>query len=789
MSASTSCLPSELLSHIFLVLTRSWLYSRSVGDESDGQITYPIILSSVCVRWRQVAISTPSLWSHIYFNPALHTPNGLSLAKLYLERSANLPLSVCIGRYGDGPSLYTENQELASLIHLFATRLESLSMIQDYSTFFNDMFMILLEGSAGQIRKFALDDGYLVADSLLPQEAICQLLEPLNTLYLDEFDLEWSTIPCRNLVELQLISPHPDMSPTGTQLAQFLNANPAIRRLKLAKFQLVSYENDIPPIVLPEVRTVALEASPQFMSWLLALLVPGSHELDLQFQILSVSSTRQTQATEACRRFFQRARVISFHSMGNSGISFSSIATDLLHLETLQISDLHSSGHHDFSEIHAQTRLPPKLHTIEFTRAALGNFVCTVLLAYDATLSEDSRRETRPFNEGAMFLMVECAYTQLQVSGAFAQSKTLIRPPSLALKVSKLRVEIHQMPKETIKRDYVPTTTAHPDTKVSSTETNRVRALWMVLKICAGESLAKTISDSLQSATPENLRAVRETSGPLFAEASRPLNCHKHPDGICFKILHIRDPKEVEDRNGDKEDKRVGFRLSGTNAVVTCRIDSFKLTQTPEIVPVVLKKHSSMPKEVKKRSRVASGGPSAPKPREPRAVESEDVKALRKLFKQSTPDAIATTLSNSFKDAAPEHLQALRALLVPLSLSASNPLHCVRCHETYVQSGNNKNACVIMCDDDGDFERDYHNGSEGYYTTSCCGRTFDEDDVEAGTCLSTSHTTNPHEVSYREGEEEDVEEGLNLGGSRMIYTCRINGCKTVRKPARKPARK
>ncbi|KAF8598237.1 hypothetical protein BDV93DRAFT_561499 [Ceratobasidium sp. AG-I] len=175
-----------------------------------------------------------------------------------------------------------------------------------------------------------------------------------------------------------------------------------------------------------------------------------------------------------------------------------------------------------------------------------------------------------------------------------------------------------------------------------------------------------------------------------------------------------------------------------------------------------------MPKEVKKRTHAASAGPSSLKPKKPVVAESEEVKALRKLFKQSTPDAIATTLTNSFKSASPEQLETLRSPWTK-----------------YVQSGNHENACVIECDGDTDFDYDYHNGCEGYYTTTCCGVKYEEGDEPDGPCLSTWHTTNPHQVSYKDGDGDDEEEGLDLEGSRMIVTCRVNGCKPARKPTRK----
>ena len=126
MPATISSLPSELLSCTFLILNRPLLYSRPSSDKCDGWMNYPIVLPSVCVRWRQVAINTTSLWSHICFTPGFHTPSGLSLARLYLERSYGLPLSICIGQYGHEYRTFIKSEELVSLFCSIATRLESL---------------------------------------------------------------------------------------------------------------------------------------------------------------------------------------------------------------------------------------------------------------------------------------------------------------------------------------------------------------------------------------------------------------------------------------------------------------------------------------------------------------------------------------------------------------------------------------------------------------------------------------------------------------------------------------
>ncbi|KAF8598243.1 hypothetical protein BDV93DRAFT_561507 [Ceratobasidium sp. AG-I] len=326
------------------------------------------MLSSVCVRWRHVAISTSSLWSHVYFTPELHTPKGLLLAKLYLERSSSLPLSLCTGRFGHEPSLRTENQQLADLLRSIVMRLESLSIISEYSKFFDEMFVTLLEGSAGHLRRFALSRGSIVADARLPRETLNRILLPLHTLYLHKVKANWDTIPCQNLVELQLINPRYDSCPTGTQLVRILNTNPAIRRLALDGFELDSYAHDLPPIELLELRTLQLGMSSRSTSCFLALLVPGPHELDLRLRIPFPLRDSDKLATETNRGFFQQARVVSLRIFKNFWMPFLNIATHLPYLETLQISDLsydeYYDEYYDCYKLHGEI-FPPKLHTVE----------------------------------------------------------------------------------------------------------------------------------------------------------------------------------------------------------------------------------------------------------------------------------------------------------------------------------------------------------------------------------------------------------------------------------------
>lgn len=117
-------------------------------------------------------------------------------------------------------------------------------------------------------------------------------------------------------------------------------------------------------------------------------------------------------------------------------------------------------------------------------------------------------------------------------------------------------------------------------------------------------------------------------------------------------------------------------------------------------------------------------------------------------------------------------------ILGPLFKVASTPLHCVRCHKTYIESGNHDDACVIRCHGEGEYIRQYHDLTYGYFKSPCCGKIFTETN-HRDICLTDWHTTDPTEVEYCEGTEEDEEEGLDVEGSRMIVTCRLQGCNPI----------
>ncbi|KAF8606165.1 hypothetical protein BDV93DRAFT_362371 [Ceratobasidium sp. AG-I] len=364
MAAPIDRLPPELLSRIFLILVQASRYAASIGDKSYNKIDYPLRLSSVCVRWRQVAISTHLLWSSL---DLAHSSNGLRELKylnLCHERSANVPLSLRLEGERCGKDI---NEDIFNLLGLCATHLYSIAVAYISPNFAKEVLSLLLaRGAAGQVRRLALDanegDNLILADTSLPRGTLDKFLAPLHSLYLENVSFDWNTICCRNLVELHLDRLDTNTSPSSSQLVSFLNANPTIRELYVGELELFTYESNLPPIKLPELQILKLDTYPKFAEWFLALLSPGSQGITLQIYAY-ITDLDEDRLSNAFRLFFQRSRIATLRIPGERFIPFSSIVSYLPHLEILRIYT--PAYGYDLSGFSTQTELLPKLHTVE----------------------------------------------------------------------------------------------------------------------------------------------------------------------------------------------------------------------------------------------------------------------------------------------------------------------------------------------------------------------------------------------------------------------------------------
>ncbi|KAF6758188.1 hypothetical protein DFP72DRAFT_888298 [Ephemerocybe angulata] len=146
-------LPNELLLRIFHALGDA---SRVTGKSQ--ALAGEIVVTHVCGLWRELALSTPSLWN-IFQHDGLRGCVSLERLRAYIERSRNLPLELFFhftttGEDGstddleDGKNalemfnLVAANQHRCRQLHIFTENEEILYYFQDY---FQDVSAPMLE--------------------------------------------------------------------------------------------------------------------------------------------------------------------------------------------------------------------------------------------------------------------------------------------------------------------------------------------------------------------------------------------------------------------------------------------------------------------------------------------------------------------------------------------------------------------------------------------------------------------------------------------------------------------
>ncbi|KAF8598069.1 hypothetical protein BDV93DRAFT_526962 [Ceratobasidium sp. AG-I] len=148
----------------------------------------------------------------------------------------------------------------------------------------------------------------------------------------------------------------------------------------------------------------------------------------------------------------------------------------------------------------------------------------------------------------------------------------------------------------------------------------------------------------------------------------------------------------------------------------------------------------------------------------------EDKKQLRALFKQGDESTIMAVLAASLDTASAEELRVLGGLLGDALNSFEPKLHCVRCHESYLESENNRAACKILYSDPEGVAQDRYD--ELWQGFDCCGEDFDENNEF---CTVDRHTVREEVVAYY-GDEGVDEDNEHFAMNENVVRCEDKGC-------------
>ncbi|KAJ7615416.1 hypothetical protein FB45DRAFT_1035408 [Roridomyces roridus] len=123
-------LPSEISAEIFVQYTDSWYPTQCCS---------PMVLASVCSLWREVALSTPRLWTHLdHGSKSDDRRTGEELLRMWLPRAGALPVDIRI-RLPDSDEL--EYAEIFRILaeHSAQLRVDNAAAVSEMDTSRNNV--------------------------------------------------------------------------------------------------------------------------------------------------------------------------------------------------------------------------------------------------------------------------------------------------------------------------------------------------------------------------------------------------------------------------------------------------------------------------------------------------------------------------------------------------------------------------------------------------------------------------------------------------------------------------
>ncbi|KDN38549.1 hypothetical protein RSAG8_09438, partial [Rhizoctonia solani AG-8 WAC10335] len=355
-------LPSEILAHIFHLVAKpcdlivvpkrepvSWNSTSSEGSSADSERRLKKIwhlknfpthldnLTHVCSHWRQIAIATPSLWTHIDILPHESLHRGLlARAETYVTRATQLPIKLHVAdtiRFGYSDASF--GQFLSSV----SSRVESLDVAVIYGrrSFHDFIFAKLFSPHTTRSKNFTK----LTTNFAMVVDRINEFITPFDvtddafhftTLHLGGLFPCWDSKVYYNLVDLRLqTAPHYEhwTRIREQELRIILEASP---RLQIFHFALLITnrqrdDESVIPVRLNDLAVLSIftdrdELDPILKpGHVLRLLAPGSKPLRLSlwhnFHVYDSNDDDihlDDLSLNELAKFFQRSNLIKFCS-------------------------------------------------------------------------------------------------------------------------------------------------------------------------------------------------------------------------------------------------------------------------------------------------------------------------------------------------------------------------------------------------------------------------------------------------------------------------------------------
>ncbi|KEP47538.1 putative F-box-like domain protein [Rhizoctonia solani 123E] len=337
-------MPPEVLASIFhLVLSSHPCAKRDYRIlDKKTDLMYPAVLSRVCSRWRSIAFSTPTLWTHIDLSTStlLNKQHIDCLTKLHLSHVGQLSLNVHIFdargyEVSRSPHRSGIDSIIVGSITRLASRTSSLNMNElgliNPNSYRKLLSALLHDSTPGTLTKLTIswysnriygghsflnpNDGPVNHGSTvgLPREQLENILSHITILRLAGPYPQWTSRAYHGLVELRLVGRETIDEP---DLVGILRASPGLRILQFG----LPISNSLPanaqavPIVLSDLEALIVwQTSCTLLPSLLRWLAPGPKPLQFGFRVQEETDALTSEVLQlkedSLPSFFLRSRL------------------------------------------------------------------------------------------------------------------------------------------------------------------------------------------------------------------------------------------------------------------------------------------------------------------------------------------------------------------------------------------------------------------------------------------------------------------------------------------------
>ncbi|KDQ54649.1 hypothetical protein JAAARDRAFT_71923 [Jaapia argillacea MUCL 33604] len=294
----------------------------------------PVML--VCHQWRDIAVSTPDLWSTIKF-----TSEGVTRVETLLQRSKSVPVDIIVDR--------TPFPSTIEVLPPRQSRIRTLCLVDTPQSIVRGLLASLNGVGAPNLELLSIiypDPSGTSLDAGLVPPLFADCVPRIRHLVVDVFSLPWTSSIFRGLTTLYIHREHNDVHPTSDVFLSVLESCPALEHLDLFHAGPILPSPTSSPdtatstfakrrVSLPHLECLVLEVGDlaQCMYTLSHMTLPSS--AGLAFAIRAADGWETLDALRAVKHVIEQSCVALETDMSDvAGMSFTPNKTDAAALYT-----------------------------------------------------------------------------------------------------------------------------------------------------------------------------------------------------------------------------------------------------------------------------------------------------------------------------------------------------------------------------------------------------------------------------------------------------------------------